>query len=48
LAFSKILVRSTRFTLLRAAGKNVERFNMNEKMALKFDSSTGPLKEVLA
>lgn len=35
-------------SLLRAADKHVERFNMNEKMAKKFDSSTGPLREVLA
>ncbi|MBC8354991.1 MAG: DUF1552 domain-containing protein [Planctomycetes bacterium] len=35
-------------TLLRAAGKNVDRFNMNDKLAKKFDASTGPLKEVLA
>ncbi len=41
-------INSLYTALLRAAGKNVERFNMSEKMALKFDSSTGPLKEVLA
>ena len=35
-------------TLLRAAGKNVDRFNMNDQLARKFDSGTGPLKEVLA
>ncbi len=35
-------------SLLRAAGQNCERFNMDDKMAKKFDSSTGPLKEVLA
>lgn len=35
-------------SLLRAAGQNVDRFNMDEKMAKKFDSSSGPLKEVLA
>ncbi len=35
-------------SLLRAAGQNVDRFNMNEKLAKKFDASTGPLKEVLA
>ena len=34
--------------LLRAAGQNCERFNMDDKMAKKFDSATGPLKEVLA
>jgi hypothetical protein len=34
-------------TLLQAAGKNVERFNMNDQLAKKFDSGTGPLKELL-
>ncbi len=33
--------------LQATTGKSVERFNMNEKMAKKFDSSVGPLKEVL-
>ena len=41
-------INSLYTALLRAAGKNVDRFNMNEKMAMKFDSGTGPLKEVLA
>ncbi len=35
-------------TILRAAGQNVDRFNMNDKLARKFDSGSGPLKEVLA
>ena len=35
-------------SLLRAAGQNVDRFNMSDSLAKKFDSSTGPLKEVLA
>ena len=35
-------------TLLRAAGKNVDRFNMNDQLARKFDAGVGPLKEVLA
>ncbi len=35
-------------TLLRAAGQNVDRFNMTEQLARKFDASQGPLKEVLA
>ncbi|PHQ34512.1 DUF1552 domain-containing protein [Rhodopirellula bahusiensis] len=35
-------------SLLRAAGQNVDRFNMDEKMAKKYDDSNGPLKEVLA
>ncbi len=34
-------------SLLHAAGKNVDRFNMSDKLAKQFDSSTGPLKEVL-
>ncbi|MDA7902328.1 DUF1552 domain-containing protein [Mariniblastus sp.] len=34
-------------SLLRAAGKNVDRFNMNEQLAKKFDSGSGPLKELL-
>lgn len=35
-------------TLLRAAGQNVDRFNMTEQLARKFDNQTGPLAEVLA
>ena len=35
-------------TLLRAAGRNRDRFNMNEKLARKFDSGAGPIREVLA
>lgn len=35
-------------TLLRAAGQNVDRFNMTEQLAKKFDVGAGPLKEVLA
>jgi len=35
-------------TLLRAAGQNVDRFNMTEQLARKFDDKTGPLQEVLA
>lgn len=34
-------------SLLRAAGESCDRFNMDDKMAKKFDSRTGPLKEVL-
>jgi hypothetical protein len=34
-------------TLLRAAGQNCDRFNMNDKLAKKFDASTGPVKELL-
>lgn len=34
-------------TLLRAAGQNCDRFNMNDNLARKFDIGTGPLKEVL-
>jgi len=35
-------------TLLRAAGVRRDRFNMSEKLANKFDSASGPLKEVLS
>ena len=35
-------------SILRASGVEVDRFNMSEKMAAKFDSGTGPLKEILA
>ena len=35
-------------SILRASGVECERFNMSEKLAKKFDSSSGPLKEVLA
>ena len=35
-------------TILQAAGVQCERFNMSEKLAKKFDSGSGPLKEVLA
>ncbi|GIS63731.1 MAG: hypothetical protein CM1200mP2_59560 [Planctomycetaceae bacterium] len=35
-------------TLLRVAGQNCDRFNMSEKLAKKFDTSAGPLTEVLA
>ncbi len=35
-------------TLLRTAGQNVDRFNMTEQLARKFDAGVGPLKEVLA
>ncbi|EMB16031.1 DUF1552 domain-containing protein [Rhodopirellula europaea] len=35
-------------SLLRAAGQNIDRFNMDDKMAKKYDDSNGPLKEVLA
>jgi hypothetical protein len=34
--------------LLRVAGQNVDRFNMTEQLAKKFDASSGPLREVLA
>ncbi|MBL9082049.1 MAG: DUF1552 domain-containing protein [Planctomycetales bacterium] len=34
-------------TLLRAAGQNVERFNMTEQLAKRFDAGNGPLREVL-
>ena len=41
-------INSLYVTLLRAAGKNVDRFNMSEQLARKFDAGNGPLKEVLA
>lgn len=34
-------------SILRAAGQNVDRFNMDDQLARKFDVGTGPLKEVL-
>ncbi|MDB4284164.1 DUF1552 domain-containing protein [Akkermansiaceae bacterium] len=35
-------------SILRSTGVNVDRFNMSEKMAARYDSATGPLREVLA
>jgi hypothetical protein len=35
-------------SILRASGVECERFNMTDRMAAKFDSGTGPLKEILA
>ena len=35
-------------TLLKAAGQNCDRFNMNDKLAKQFDASSGPLRELLA
>jgi len=40
-------INSLYVSLLRAAGQNVDRFNMNEKLAQKFDDGNGPLKEIL-
>lgn len=34
-------------TLLRAAGHDCDRFNMNDKLAKKFDDGAGPLPELL-
>lgn len=34
-------------TLLHVAGRNVDHFNMNDKLAKKFDDSNGPIKELL-
>ena len=45
---SKRPINALYTSILRASGVEVDRFNMSEKMAVKFDSSTGPLKEVLA
>jgi len=35
-------------SILRTTGVNVDRFNMSEKMAARYDSGSGPLREVLA
>ncbi|MDB4452281.1 DUF1552 domain-containing protein [Akkermansiaceae bacterium] len=35
-------------SILRSTGVNVDRFNMSENMAARYDSATGPLREVLA
>lgn len=35
-------------SILRGSGVDVDRFNMSEKMAAKFDVGTGPLREILA
>jgi hypothetical protein len=35
-------------SILTASGSTCDRFNMSEKMAAKFDSGSGPLREVLA
>jgi hypothetical protein len=35
-------------SILQSVGVNVERFNMSEKMAARYDSRTGPLKELLS
>ncbi|MDC0144399.1 DUF1552 domain-containing protein [Verrucomicrobia bacterium] len=35
-------------SILRASGVEIDRYNMSEQMAAKFDSGTGPLKEILA
>lgn len=35
-------------SILRASGLEVDRFNMTDKMAAKYDTSSGPLREILA
>lgn len=45
---SKRPINALYTSILRASGVEIDRFNMSEKMATKFDSGTGPLKEVLA
>ena len=40
-------INSLYATLLEAAGVPCEHFNMNEKLARKFDSGSGPLQELL-
>ena len=44
---SKRPINALYTSILRASGVEIDRFNMSEKMAAKFDSGTGPLKEVL-
>jgi hypothetical protein len=34
-------------TILRAAGQPCDRFNMSEKLAKKFDTGIGPIKDLL-
>ena len=34
-------------SILRAAGQNVDRFNMSEQLAKKFDVDSGPVKELM-
>ena len=41
-------INSLYTSILRASGVEVDRFNMSEQMAAKFDSGTGPLREILA
>ncbi len=40
-------INSLYSTLLQAVGVPCERFNMNDKLAKKFDAGSGPLKELL-
>ncbi|WP_149496668.1 DUF1552 domain-containing protein [Roseiconus lacunae] len=40
-------INSLYATLLQTAGANVDRFNMTESMAKKYDEQSGPLKEIL-
>ena len=35
-------------SILRVSGVEVDRFNMSEAMAKKYDSGTGPLQEILS
>jgi hypothetical protein len=41
-------INSLYAALLRAAGENVDRFNMSDQIARQFDSGEGPLREALA
>ncbi|MCC9609173.1 DUF1552 domain-containing protein [Blastopirellula sp. JC732] len=41
-------INSLYTAIMNAAGVNCDRYNMSEKLAQKFDSTNGPLKEVLA
>ena len=35
-------------SIMRVCGIQADRFNMSEAMAKKYDSGTGPLKEILS
>ena len=35
-------------SILKTAGVDAERFNMSDQMAAKYDSGSGPIKEILA
>ena len=45
---SKRPINALYATLLRAAGKPCDRFNLSDKLARKFDQGKGPLREILS